>query len=203
MPCCRAQDRTGDPADRNRPIGGEPTETMADDDAKSIRDALLSLAAVGALLAFSYAGADAAGTGERARARAMLDTADGLLDMATSIYGRMPHTHAAGAALVSGDQGPAGQFYARDHRFQQDLGDARSWQDQDDRNAMLDLSVAEGALYNVVVTTVTNCDASDAKANLRVARSVINEAHLDYAGKGKDDYSPPEIDESNTDHCDS
>jgi hypothetical protein len=177
---------------------------MADDDTKSIRDALLSLAAVGTLLAFSYSGADAAGvTGERAHARAMLDTADGLLDTATAIYGRMPRTHAAGVALVSGDQGPAGQFYVRDHRFQQDLENARSMQDQDDRNTMLDLSVAEGALYNVVVATVTNCDASDAKANLRVARLVINEAHLDYAGKGKDDYSPPEIDESNTDHCDS
>lgn len=43
---------------------------MAYDDTKSIRGALLSLAAVGALLAFSYAGADAAGTGERALARA-------------------------------------------------------------------------------------------------------------------------------------
>jgi hypothetical protein len=146
---------------------------------------------------------DAVVHGERARARAMLDAADRLLAAAAAIYRLMPHTHAAGAALVSGDQGPAGQFYARDHRFQQDLENARSMQDQDDRNTMLDLSVAEGALYNVVAATVTNCDATDARTNLGVARSVMNEAHLDYDGKGKDDYSPPEIDESNTDHCES
>jgi hypothetical protein len=142
----------------------------------------------------------------RAQTAALLEAADDLLATATQIAADTPQTSLEGAAMVGGDQGIAGQFYARDHAFQATLDGQKLGliMDPSSQSAVLNLLQAESFLYAAVVATVASCNAHDAQLNLKVARADIAEAHRDFHGNISDSFEPPDItsEESGSIQCD-
>jgi len=97
------------------------------------------------------------------------------------------------ATLVSGDTGPIGSWYSRDHKYQADLPVSNLNRDSPALMAAAgDLAEFEEFAYSAVVA-VASCNESDARLNLKVAKAFLDEAHKDFHGQGSADWNPPDI----------
>lgn len=165
-----------------------------------VRSALVNALVV--LLAAAPLGA-LAESRDAAFAKAQLAVARDLLARAADIVAATPATSMQAALMVRGHEGPAGIFYDRERAFQSAVRDHRVRPDgaSGAGAAIAHLQDSDPFLYAAVQSAVAACNRHDATANLRVARAIISEADRAMAGRGNENFEPPQITETGQVTC--
>ncbi|GAC1401648.1 MAG: hypothetical protein NVSMB64_00140 [Candidatus Velthaea sp.] len=69
------------------------------------------------------------------------------------------------------------------------------------KDIYLTIGVLDTFLFDAVVSSISQCNASDARLNLKVARAILDEGHRAVAGHSREGFSPPQIVEDGKNRC--
>ncbi len=125
----------------------------------------------------------------------LIATADDLYLRAAAIVAQNPRTAMAGAVLAN-PSNAGGLFYARERSFQDAVlalpttGELESTRAQ----ATVRLGQFDNFVHSAVADALATCNASEARANLRVARELLEELHRVARGRGHSTWDPPGLD---------
>lgn len=125
----------------------------------------------------------------------LIATADDLYSRAAAIVAQTPRS-AMGGALLANPAAAGGVFYTRERAFQNALialrptGELESTRSQ----ATVRLGQFDNFVHSAVADALATCNAAEARANLRVARELLEELHRVAKGKGRADWDPPGFD---------
>jgi hypothetical protein len=125
----------------------------------------------------------------------LISTADDLYARAAAVVARTPSTRMGGAMLAN-PSAAGGQFYSRERAFQDAVSALpRTGENESPRGqATVRLGQFDNFVHSAVVDTLASCNTSEARANLRVARELLEELHRIAAGRGHADWDPPGLD---------
>lgn len=125
----------------------------------------------------------------------LISTADDLYTRAAAIVARTPSTRMGGAMLAN-PSAAGGQFYARERAFQDAVSALpRTGENESSRGqATVRLGQFDNFVHSAVVDALASCNASEARANLRVARELLDELHRIAGGRGHAEWDPPGLD---------
>jgi hypothetical protein len=125
----------------------------------------------------------------------LIGTADDLYGRAAAIVARTP-TSRMGGALLANPSAAGGMFYTRERAFQDAVsalpatGELESTRAQ----ATVRLGQFDNFVHAAVADALATCNAAEARANLRVARELLEELHRVTIGKGHAGWDPPGFD---------
>ena len=125
----------------------------------------------------------------------LIATADDIYARAAAIVGRTPR-NAMGGAQLANPAAAGGLFYARERTFQNAVmalpstGELESTRAQ----ATVRLGQFDNFVHSAVVSSLATCNASEARANLRVAHELLEELHRIAGGRGRATWDPPGLD---------
>jgi hypothetical protein len=125
----------------------------------------------------------------------LIATADDLYARAAAVVGQTPRSAMRGA-LLANPAAAGGVFYTRERAFQNAVialrptGELESTRAQ----ATVRLGQFDNFVHSAVADALATCNAAEARANLRVARELLEELHRVAKGKGRADWDPPGFD---------
>lgn len=122
----------------------------------------------------------------------LIGTADDLYGRAAGIVARTPTSKMGGAQLAN-PAAAGGMFYARERAFQDVVSALPATGELESTRAQgtVRLGQFDNFVHAAVVAALASCNAAEGRANLRVARELLEELHRISIGKGHADWVPP------------
>ncbi|GAC1407927.1 MAG: hypothetical protein NVSMB64_15430 [Candidatus Velthaea sp.] len=142
-----------------------------------------------------------AASSEMQYVRHEVSEAEELYSEASQIVAKTPST-SMGAAILANPHNDGGRFYKRERAFQASMSrNPGKIKDDHARDVYFTIGNIDSFLYGAVAASLGNCNAHDARLNLKVARAILDEGRRALASHSRDGFEPPQIEEEGASHC--
>lgn len=129
---------------------------------------------------------------ERKRLELLVAKGNELYEEAEGIVKQTPSTRDQSTKSI---ERVGNAYYAEERAYKDELLEGPTStliRDDDLRNAEFTLRGAEPFLHAAVVESLAGCSESNARLDLKAARAILDQTQLILAGRGRDDWTPPD-----------